>query len=37
MIPYLTEHTPEMWLLAAVLVAVLSGYRLWRTAQQEEG
>ena len=37
MIPYLTEHTPEMWLLAAVLVAVLSGYRLWRTTQQEEG
>jgi hypothetical protein len=37
MIPYLTEHTPEMWLLAAVMVAVLSGYRLWRTAQQEEG
>jgi tight adherence protein C len=37
MIPYLTEYTAEMWLFAAVLVAVLSGYRLWRTTQQEEG
>jgi tight adherence protein C len=35
MIP-LIENSAAMWLLAAVLVAVLSGNRLWRNAHREE-
>jgi tight adherence protein C len=36
MIPYLTENAIT-WLLLALATAILSGVRLWRTAQQEEG
>ncbi len=30
------SKTAEIWLLAAVLAAVLSGYRLWRIARREQ-
>jgi tight adherence protein C len=30
-------HAAELWLLAAIAVVALSGFRLWRIAQREEG